>query len=607
MTYGTAQRLYLALLLSGTLAGSVFCSGEGERPSGPASTSTRPPVKQTSTPAVSDCRALADITEERGSLKLCRAVPAAPPQECPTADEIVVLVDNDNETAARRRGQDVPATNWQDLLVLLEAVGRTECRGGSRPLERLPGRCGTIQGAVGGWNFGPCRNAAGQFFPRFITTGSGTTTPATEAVQRIAREMTRAGRAPAVTLMAFDGIVDGDYRNAAARLAFGDAVADAVAAGLKAWIVASPADYRYIYVFARPQFEEFGDRVSRDLALTLKRNGSHAVSASLSEGRFRDPAARAEIAHVQVRRPPLSGVHWDFNGLALRRRQHPADTHGEMWKVDIRRWTETPASTTDAYGALLTLSWNADSLQWDSLVPFGVRLSPPSVLLNRPVHTAEDSAANAAWARAEGVEVRTLENCAPRLGSPIAQGASIGPGRADFLLIRGAAANAAWLNNGVPNWTGKAPAVRAGLVASSGPPLLAAALVTPPPRPSRCTEILLNEFAGSHRWGSGRSTPNLAAAAAEPDCDSERWKDLIEGLRQVPQRRFRPGASSPWSPTDGRVAAETFLTVIERVARRLAGGESSGVGGESCVLGTLQLESAAGLRNDPQWEQEPLQ
>jgi hypothetical protein len=307
-----------------------------------------------------------------------------------------------------------------------------------------------------------------------------------------------------------------------------------------------------------------------------------------------------------VRKPPVTGVHWDFNALALRRRDRSVDTRGEMWKLDVRRWTEAPTSAAGAYSALLRLSWNADRSKWDSLVPFGVQLSPPSVLLNRPVHLKGERAANAAWVRSEEVEVQTLKDCLPRSGAPLAQGASIAPGRADFLLLRGSAANAAWLVDGVSDWMGNTNALRAGLVASSGPPLIAAALVTPPPRPSKCTEALLKEFAGSHRWGSSRATPDLSAADAEPDCKSPQWAGLIEGLRQVPYRRFRPGVATPWSPTDGRVAVETFLTVIETVARRFVS-NLSGSSDTSCVLGTFQLESVSGTHSDPQWKQEPLQ
>lgn len=619
------ERVRWTLCLAGVLIG-ICCSGceREDRPNSITPVTTAPPAKPQASGSKggvklqpgNDCEALTELAQGSGVLKLCGGASRGPAQVCPTADEIVVLVDNDDETAARRMGRDVPATNWQDILVELDAIGRTECDAGSRPLERLPGNCGTIQGAVGGWNLGSCRNASGRLFPRFINKGSGGTTPATEVVQRIEGQMTRQGSGAGLVFMAFDGVVDGDYRNAAARLAFAEAVTHAISSGLKVWIVASPVDYRYIYLFARPQFEAFADKVARALAGSMAaRSALVVVTVSLSEGQFRNPAARAGIAHVQIARPPLLGARWDYNGLTLRRRQDSSSTTGVMWKLDMRRWLSVDSGGGDTHGALMRLSWNADQSQWDSLAPFGVRLSAPAVLLNRPVSDAPNvggASPNGAWVRDPRVEVGALE-CPARvsgpLSGPFAQAASIVQGQADFLLIRGVPANTGWLSGGIPGWASDAKSLRSGLASSSGASLMAAVLVSPRPTASHCTESLLGEFAGSHKWGSAHATPDLANLQNQADCDSPQWKTLIQALSRVQYRRFRPGAASPWSPTDARVAAETFLTVIETTARRIVNALPDGADSSSCALASFQVEIDRSGADSPvarQWKQEPI-
>ena len=595
----TIDALFVVLFIG---FGAVSCTRETRE--SPATTTKRQPVVPRPN---DDCPAFAHLADGTGALQLCSASGAASRQECPSPEQIVVLVDNDNETASRRLGRDVPATNWNDLLDELMAIGKTECAGGNRPLERLPGGCGTIQGAVNAWKLGACRSADGRLFPRFVTVGSGTTTPAAEAVQHIAREMTRAGSTPAVTFMAFDGIVDGDYRNAAARLAFADAVADAVTAGLKVWIVASPIEYRYVYLFARPQFETFAGNAARALAeVRASRGGTSTVAASLSESRYRDPGERVELAAVQVAKPPWRGVQWDFSGIALQHRVPAGDRRADMWTLDVNRWAAATPSPVPS-GAAVRLSWNAEPSAWDTLVPFGLRLPPPAVLLNRPVSAAADEHANAAWVHGKNVDVAVLNDCPRRTArAPLSQGVSIAPGRADFLLVRGTAANAAWLSSGLPDWQGDPKKLRAAVVASAGPPLAAAMLVTPRVRPSRCTAVLLDDYSGSHRWGSAHKTPGLEQAASETDCNSEQWSALTESLRNVPYRRFAPGAANPWRPTDGRVAVETFLTVIERVARRTANDAGAAENPYACVLATFRIDSEASRPSDARWQQERL-
>jgi hypothetical protein len=547
-----------------------------------------------------------------GPLKLCGGGRPDRPQSCPTSRQIVVVVDNDNASAAVRRGVNAQATDWKDFVDELMAIGKTECgTRGERPFERLPSACGTIQSAAQGWSLGSCRNAGGQLFPRFLSKGEGNVTPAAEVVGRIESQLNSKTSETGIVLLAFDGVVDGDYRDATPHLAIAEAVKHALASGLALWVVASPVDFRYVYIFARPQFRSFaGDAAEALAAAWRSKRGQRVVVVNLSEDGFRDAERRSSTARVSIRRLPVSGRHWIAEGLGLLRRTPAKETTAEMWRLTVDRWLKQHAGGGDAVGAGVELVWESEPTQWDALVPFGVRLPPPQVLLNRPVVDGRSAAASkaGAWVRAPLVNVARLGECevSPAgIGTvPFGQAASLAPGRADFVFIRGAAPNATWLRaEPVPNWPASPDDLLQGLRSSANGSLIAAALVTPNAEPSPCTRRLLDRFDGAHRWGAEHATPSLADLEQGAECRTPVWKDVIGALAKVRFRSFNPGAPSPWSAIDSRVSVQTFLTIVEK-ASLLAVDSQAGSPAGSCVLATLQVIGR--VDPDPQWKAVPL-
>lgn len=558
------------------------------------------------------CQPMSDLAAGRGigSLKLCSGRLPDRQQSCPTSGQIVVIVDNDNSSAAARTTGSDQATDWRDFVEELLSVGSIECGAGERPLERLPGSCGTIQSLARGSQLGSCRNAAGKLFPRFIGGGEGNTTPATEVIGRIERKLTGVTSTTGVVFLAFDGVVDGDYRDASPHLAFADAVKRALGEKLPVFIVASPVDFRYVYVFARPQFQAFAGKAADALAEAWrKKRGQRLAVVNLSETGFRDPERRAATAHLAIGQLPATGNHWTASGLNLFERKQ-SGTSARMWQVGIERWLGQYAAGMDAMGGGVELTWDAKPSSWDALVPFGLRLPPPQVLVNYTVASADEAvkSKNGAWVSAPLIKVGKLDKCDVRRtgtsNAPFAQAGSFAPGRADFVFIRGAVANATWLRTeAVPSWPASANALLQGLPASANGPLPAAVLVTPSAEPSPCTRRLLNRFEGAHRWRGEQATPELADIAQLPDCAGGAWSEVIAALQKVRYRRFNTGANTPWPASDSRVSVVTFLTVAEKAATLAMQSQAQG---DACVLATLQVVSHPDPDPQHQWQPVPL-
>jgi len=547
------------------------------------------------------------------SLTLCGGHRAERPQSCPTAAQILVVVDNDNASAAARSAGSDQATDWRDFVEELTSIGTVTCGPhGERPLERLPAACTTIQSMARGAAPGACRSERGQLFPRFIVNGEGHVTPATEVVGSIEKTLKNPKSAAGVVFLAFDSVVDGDYRDASPHLAFADAVSQALKSDLALWIVASPVDFRYVYVFARPQFETFAGQAAEALAGAWRRKRlQRVIAVNLSQDGFRNQENRAATARVAIVRLPAAGRHWTAGGLRLFQLMHGPGVADPMWRVSVDHWLSQYSGGMDAMGGGVELTWESQQKSWDVLVPFGVRLPAPTVLVNRTV-MAQDVAVSArggAWVSAPLVKVGSLNGCQTRLtgmtNAPFSQAASFHPGRADFVFLRGAIPTATWLRaEPVPNWPVSPDALIQGLSASANGPLAAAALVSPNVEPNPCTRNLLDHFRDSWRWGSDQPTPELRDIERLPECSAGTWPDLIAAIGKVRFRRFNSGATSPWPATDGRVSVATFLTVVEK-ASLVAVENDRGVNG-SCILATVQMVGSPQHDRNENWQAVPL-
>jgi hypothetical protein len=543
-----------------------------------------------------------------GSPAWCSPAPAPAAPEpievtCPPSSGVAVLVDHDNETAH--------AGTWRTLLSELMGL-QISCTSDTRnPLEDLPGGCGTIQDP----RLGSCRHGT-QMFPAG-RPGDGSTTPAPEAMRRAGALLTHTPWQ--VVLLAFDGVVDGDYGRGSPPQAFAQAAGAQVAAGLGLQVVADPRAYRYLYVLSRAEYEEFGRQLARRLAERWSSQaGSGALAVSLSEHAFLDPGRRVLAAVPTFRQVTMPGPHWDNSLPRLYR-----GAASRSARIEVSDWLTRSTSS----GAAFRLSWQSERQAWSKLTPPSLQLASPRPRINRELSPTERS--HEPWFTESPAMVSLLDACpAPKdlsgvhdgrdYSTFLAQSVAVAPGRADLLLLRGDPLELQWVqkwSRQFPDHQGKGAAAarndpllfeRSGewmtrLRGSSGAPLVSLALVAPGPQSDPCLGALLKRTAAAHLWLSSDSTASKLGEDLPPRCAEEPWKTLVSELRATRPRQFHWGSGSVFRTADARVSIEGFLLAMRETGHALLQrARERGEDGD-CVLATFRVIFQPGF-NDPAWQ-----
>lgn len=523
---------------------------------------------------------------------------------CPGADRWAVLIDNDALTAkANASGAKVNATNWSELLTWLQKLPRASCAGGGRdPIDLVPKNCANIQAFAGGRGaLSACRQGD-LLFPRY--GGGGGTTPAVEAVRWSGTQLQLSRQD--LILVAFDGVVDGNYDRESPSAAFAQAVGEVAATGAVA-VVASPQRYRYVYILASLPYARYAGALAEKLAALWNARGSGegpAFALRTSGDGLLTPGWRSATAKVHAAGLPITGrPEWRYGEVPLYRSRD----HASYW-VDPVSWL----AQRQPAGVAFRLHWNASEDVWMRDRPVGVRQPPPEVWANREL--AALPPAKSSWTTDGTVATQQLLECpatatsqSARRATPLFQDVHTSAGHADLLLFRGLQSSLTWLRD----WSKDVIAARPGGSQRPVPDPICTvgsddyrrtfagteragaanlALVAPAPVIDPCLDMIEDQVRGSHLWGSQDSSQlKLARALGAAECKPASWGALVESLAATAPRPFPPGSEGFARGNDARIGMETFLRAMEEVARGSLRRMVAEPEMAPCILGTLRV------------------
>lgn len=516
------------------------------------------------------CSSIEALESGRGGQlpRFCAADEPADSSECPAAGAIAVVVDHDADTA--RRG------TWNGFIGELGRIAAT-CPSGADPLNgHIPHACTTVQALGDDRPFSACRSGSRIFPIGTLTTPHPDRTPAAEAVGHLCDRI-RDGRI-AVGIFAFDGVPDADYNDATPAAAFGERVGQCASDGLTIYIAAAPARYRYVYIFANPRY----DKYAQNVAVGLKMQWASADPGAVALAAAPSPTDRLDFAHLSFGRVSRTAGGWDNDQPRITAVQMKGRDVGH--RIDVLRWT----TNEDSHGAAFELKWRA--ADWQQLAGAGTIAASPELLVNQDIVTPPPARLTVPFVAAAGAHVGKLEDCGSfrnpammAVSSPcgipvphIYQRMEIGRENASIEIYKGAH----------PDYVADT-SVRAAVLASTGKPMLAMALVSPQLTLDRCLVDLGVAVRGTHHWPETLTTTSRVDDLLRRggSCESSPLRELVISFRDVQPMIFHNASPTFAGTSDRRVGMEALTIAL----RSVADARLKSTAGEACVLTTFRV------------------
>jgi len=470
------------------------------------------------------------------------------------------VVDHDADTAQRK--------TWNGFIGDLTHITAT-CPSGSDPLDgHIPHACTTIQSLGDDQPFGPCRKGTHTFPEGTPTTPHPHRTPATEAVGHLCDRI-RDGKI-GVGILAFDGVPDGDYNEATPAAAFGERVGQCAADGLAIYVAAVPAQYRYVYIFAASRYARYAQNVAVGFKTLWAPANTGAVALTVAPA----PADRLEFAGPSFERNSRTAAGWDNDQPPITAVQLKGRDVGH--RVDVLRWM----ANQDTHGAAFDLKWN--DADWQKLAGAGTIASPPELLVNQDLVTPPPANLTVPFVAAADGHAGRLDDCISfrnpammAVGSPcgvpvpqIYQRVDIARNHAAIEIYKGSH----------PEYVAD-KSVLTAVLASTGKPMLAMALVAPQLTLDRCLVDLGVALRGTHRWPETSTTASHVDGLLQQKgtCESSPLRELVFSFRDVQPMRFHT-TSQTFATYDrsprGDGIADHRLALGGRYAAEVAGRRS---------------------------------
>jgi hypothetical protein len=530
------------------------------------------PVKSADPPRVSSrlnaCSAIESLESGRpGPLaRFCATGEAVDSNGCPATEAIAIVVDHDADTAQRR--------TWNGFIGDLTHIAAA-CPSGADPLNgHIPYACTTIQALGDDRPFGPCHSGSRTFPDGTPTTPHPDRTPAAEAVGHLCDRI-RDGKI-GVGIFAFDGVPDGDYNNATPAAAFGERVGQCAADGLVIHVAAVPTQYRYVYIFAASSYAQYAQNVAVGLKTLWDSANTKAVALTVAPA----PADRLEFGAPSFERSSKTAAGWDNDQPPITAVQWKGRDVGH--RVDVLRWT----TNQDTHGAEFVLKWH--DTNWQTLSGAGTLASPPELLVNQDIVTPPPANLTVPFVAAADGHAKKLDDCISlrnpammAVGSPcgvpvpqIYQRVDIAHNHAAIEIYKGSH----------PEYVAD-KLVLTAVLASTGKPMLAMALVAPQLTLDQCLVDLGVALRSTHRWQTSTTASHLDGLEQKGACEASPLRDLVFSFRDVQPMRFKTGSDIFAATTDRRVGMESLTIAL----RSVADARLKSPAGQACVLTTFRV------------------